>query len=190
MKKKEEGFTLLELLIAVLLLSIFLASVWQLFSIAYLRYHQNQVRMELDNSARNVAQFIQNEVRKADTVRITTDAGVINPIMGAADNINVSGNLVKIELQNGVQSYSLEIQSTGTDKKKGIYTLQYVTTESGAVTRIPISDLIQELKATRSKDSDEVSFYCELNRQNEKDDILKIKLTFTESLAYKEKCTP
>lgn len=191
MKKKQEGFTLLELLIAILLLSIFLAAVWQFFSIAYIRYHQNQVRIELDNNARNINQFIQTEIRKADAVQIKTEDGqVIDPILTKTDNKSITGELKEIKLKNGTQTYSLELVAlAGGDETKGVYELQYVTNESGVTTRIPVSDMIQKFEVTRNKNSDEVSFYCELNRKNEEDAILKIKHTFTESLAYKQKYT-
>lgn len=196
MRKKDNGFTLLEAVIALVLFALLLQTLLGFFSQMYVNSKRLEQRSYLVDNARLVNEFVQEKIREASKVKITAidDKGTpdnpaddvnvsIEPITTSAENKSFNGRLVKIEMKDAL-GHASEIEMKAiTTEGKGNYQLIYKANSSSSL----ISDMIENIKVKREKDSDVVEFTCDFYKKNETLDQLKLKEIFTETLAYKQK---
>ncbi len=210
MHKQEQGFTLLEAAIALVLFCLLLQGLLNFFAVMYSNSKHLEQKAYLMDNARAINNFIGEKIKEATNVEIEltkslNNAGtpndptddtwanadwayrLITPILIPSDNTAREGRLSRIVLQDKVGNITyIDLKFTSSaDNNKGYYQLVYVSGTSA--TESLISDRIQNIKVTRKKDSDIVEFSCELSKKNETFNYLKIKEVFTESLAYKGK---
>ena len=196
MRKKDNGFTLLEAVIALVLFALLLQTLLGFFSQMYVNSKRLEQRSYLVDNARLVNEFVQEKIREASKVKIIAidDKGTpddpaddvnvsIEPITTSTENTSLKGRLVKIEMKD-VLGHASEIEMKAiTTEGKGNYQLIYTANSSSSL----ISDMIENIKVKREKDSDVVEFTCDFYKKNETLDQLKLKEIFTETLAYKQK---
>ena len=106
----------------------------------------------------------------------------IQPITTSAENVRCEGRLVIIEMKDALDKESKIEMKAITTEGKGNYQLIYTANSSSSL----ISDMIENIKVKREKDSDVVEFTCDFYKKNETLDQLKLKEIFTETLAYKQ----
>lgn len=187
---KEKGFSLLEMIVVVLLFSILMQAVLNVFSSVYTGYSIFRSKVTYNDNARMVSDFIRDEMRLADRVRITvSDLGVqkaIDPKI-TSGCVSVTGQLKEIKLYTtGGTIGAIKLKSnSGTSSNKGKYSLVYQADSSG--TQNLISDLIEEIVVTRTTNSDYVTFECVISKENVTTTSAQLTQSFTESLAYKQK---
>ena len=205
MRKNEKGFTLLEVCVSLILFAIMLESIWGFFSTIYINYIRFNEQVKISSEATTVEDFIVQEIRGADKVRIkTTTPGeqIEVTYKGSTSNVEVKDKSLEriqymIEIPNptggGYKEKECEIILTPispTDEKKGKYQLSYSVKSIGGVAvttnNTIVSEMIENIKVTRYKDSDLVEFTCTLHKINETQNRLKLTKKFTESLEYKE----
>lgn len=193
MKKRldQKGFSLIEVVVALLLFSLLMGSLWEFFGNTYSVYTQFDKKTNLDDEARRISSFIREEIRLADKVAITLeDNSIIYPPNTTGSSIEIKDKQLKIINLNTTgggtkkPSRSIKLSSNGLDKSGQLmYKLEYTANGTPSL----ISDKIKNIKITKEKDSSIVEFTCEVRQVN---DTQEIKNVFSESLEYKEKYTP
>lgn len=203
MKENEKGVTLLEMSLSFVLLAILLESVWGFFSTLYIQSIRLEQQIRLSNEAAAVVGFIKQEIRSADKVQITTMLGDKIEVVhsGETNNIELRDQplksiqyQLKIPKTNGLgyteKECEIILYTIPREPKKGENKLSYtVRTIDGKYVGTNfsiISEMIENIKVTRYKDSDLVEFTCKISKKNERDPKLIITKKFTESLEYKE----
>lgn len=187
---KQKGFSLLEMIVVVLLFSILMQAVLGVFSSIYTGFSIFRNKVNYNDNARIVSDFIRDEIRLADKVRITvSDLGVNKAIDPKVTSgcLNVAGELKEIKLyttDGTIGAIKLKANS-GTNAKQGKYSLVYQADGSG--TQNLISDLVDEMYVTRTTDSDYVTFEYVISKVGVTTTTAQLTQSFTESLAYKEK---
>ena len=195
--KEQQGFTLLELCICLVLFSIFLEGLWSVYSCFYFDYVKLNQQVSLMNEESNVEEFVRECMREAKQMKITVKDQMIQPNMKFDDSNNkdvVDKPLQKIEftrmLQTSDDTYEEKkckiemVYIGGKNSNTGKYKLTYEAPgKPGANT---ISDQIEKITVTHYKNSDYVEFTCVMNRMGEQDERLICTEVFSESLAYKQ----
>lgn len=195
MKKhlNQRGFTLIEIIVALLLFTMLLALVWECFIGIFRNYKDLEVKIKLNDQSRLVESFIKEEIRSAEQVTIivkTETSGAEQKIEPSTDSeARLEGQLRKIILSN-VDPYSgtknsnrsLELQKNPSLKpNEGAYIFCY--TANGTSTLI--ADKISAIKVIRAKDSNNVDFECEFYTSGSNEAYQKLIYLFSESLDYK-----
>lgn len=197
MRRKEQGFTLLEAAIAILLFAILLQLLVNFFLNVYINSKNLENKTNLMNSANAVNAMIKEKVREADSVQfVLTDDSKIDPIQDASGNLAIPlGDLKEIrfcsEVSGSTQYTTIKVAPrTGDPKKKGKYVLAYETNSAlgGTPTSSSvISDQINSVQVKRNKDSDDVLikivYQVETPQKTSKDAVVD---SFSVSLAYKK----
>lgn len=204
MKENEKGFTLLEMCVSFVLFAIMLESVWGFFSTIYINYIQFDQQVSINSEATTVEEFIKQELRAADKVRIITTTGeqIEVTYKASPNNVEVMDKpletikyMVRIPKTSGAGYEEKECEITLTeilpiDATKGTYKLSYSVKSIGGTTvrtnNTVISEMIENIKVTSYKDSDLIEFTCAFQKINETNSRLKMTKKFTESLEYKE----
>lgn len=202
MKEKEKGFTLLEMSLSFTLFAILLESIWGIFSVIYMQSIELEQQIKLSHEAVSVEEFIRQEIRSADKVCITTTLG---DQIQTNDLKNLKGIEVKDQPLKSIK-YQIKIPKTNglgytqkecemvlftitSDTTRGAKKLNYIVRSIGGTSVIAnstlVSEMIENIKVTRYKNSNVVEFTCEIQKKNESNPRLKIVRKFTESLEYK-----
>lgn len=204
MQENEQGFTLLEVCVSFILFAIMLESIWGFFSNIYSNYIQFNQQVSINSEATTVEDFIKQELRAADKVLIITTTGEQIEVTYKASKYNIEVKdkglkkikyRVKVPKTSGIGYDEKECEmvltrTSSTDATKGAYQLNYSVTFKGGgsvgYNKTLVSEMIENIKVTRYKDSDLVEFSCTFQKKNETNSKLKITKKFTESLEYKE----
>ena len=188
--KQEKGLTLLETICAILLFALLLQSLLNFFGTYYINAKEFEHKAYLADNARTVMDFVQENIRKAEAVKIEIE-GDSTPVEALSyvpftGRVLRQGRLSKIYLNNSTTYIALEPISVPT-VKQGQYRLVYHATTSTSDN--VITDQIDELQVRKEPNSDEVIFTCTLKngRHYKVGDTkqLAVTRTFIESLAYK-----
>lgn len=192
MKEKQEGLTLLEMCISLILFTIMLEGLWGFFANIYGDYIQFTLQTTLNSEASTIEDYISEYIRSADKIKITTEDGVIE-VAGSPKNVEVyKAQLKKIEgivktpKANGSGFYEKKSQviMSPAEQGKGTYKLTYSVAGSG--TNNLISDQIEHIKVSSKEASNLIIFECSLQKAGETNERLKVNRQFTESIANKE----
>lgn len=198
MKVKEKGFTLIEVIMAIMLFGILLEGIGGFFSTTYTAFTQFDKKVILNNEATAVEDFMRDYIRRADEIKIfVTRPTIIEPIQvypNANPSTTISGETLKyIEIVRKVQTAASGGGIVETIEKckielapnyasdQGAYKLKYIV---GTNERI-ISDQIENIKIAITKDSNLVEIECMIAKKSEMSERLKVTVKFTESLRYK-----
>lgn len=188
--KQEKGLTLLETICTILLFALLLQSLLNFFGTYYINAKEFEHKAYLADNARSVMDFIQENMRKAEAVKIEVEGDSI-PIealnyVPMTSRVLREGRLSKIYLNNNSTYIALEPISVPT-VQQGQYRLVYRTTTS--TSNNVITDQISDIRVKKEPNSDEVIFTCTFKngRTYKIGDTkqLAVTRTFTESLAYK-----
>jgi len=193
MKKEQSqrGFSLIEVVVALLLFSLLMGSLWEFFSNTYSVYNKFDKKTNLSDESRMVSSFIREEVRLADQVTIKVKDATTNVeyTIKPEETFRITGNLEEIIL-NTTETIGrkqkrklLLTENPPGAKDKGKFKLDYV---ANLITS-PIADKIENIKVTREENSSIIEFECTLIKNG---DIQKVENTFSESLKYKIAVTP
>lgn len=194
MKEKEQGFTLLEMMVCFIIFGIFLECLWGFYTHIHINHVTFNQQVKLTSEGDNIEAFIRESIRDAKKVKITTSGsgGVGEEEIESGHMNDVQQlELIKIEFTRVVdeggtpteKSCMLEITNNGaSDIGKGAHNLVYKVDSSEKI----ISDQIENIKVTSKKDSNLVTFECVLCKKDETNSRLKVTKQFSESLAYKE----
>lgn len=204
MQENEKGFTLLEVCVSFILFAIMLESICGFLSNIYSNYIQFNQQVSINSEATTVEDFIKQELRAADKVLIITTTGEQIEVTYKASKHNIEVKdkslqkiqyRVKVPKTSGIGYEEKECEmvltrTSSTDATKGTYQLNYSVTFKGGGSvgsnKTLVSEMIENIKVTRYKDSDLVEFSCAFQKKNETNSKLKITKKFTESLEYKE----
>lgn len=202
MKENEKGFTLLEMSLSFTLFAILLESIWGIFSVLYMHSIELEQQIKMSHEAAAVEEFIRQEIRSADKVCIITTLGdqIETNYLGYSNNPEVKDQplksikyQVKIPKTNGLGYTQKECEivlfTITSDPTKGAKKLNYIVRSIGGTSVVAnntlVSEMIENIKVTRYKNSNVVEFTCEIHKKNESNPRLKIVKKFTESLEYK-----
>lgn len=202
MMVKEKGFTLLEVILAIMLFGILLEGIGGFFSGIYKEFTYFDTKVVLNNEATAIEDFMRDYIRMADEIKIfikrptITDPIQVYPQTNSSTTIS-GETLSYIEIVRKTQTTAsgggivetvekCNIQLEGNkDKGQGSYKLYYVVKNNGVENKRVISDQIENIKIAIAKDSNLVEIECMVGKENETDPRLKTTVEFTESLAYK-----
>jgi prepilin-type N-terminal cleavage/methylation domain-containing protein len=195
----QKGFTVLEVIVALLLFSLLMGSLWQFYGEAYRGYISFDQQADLSEQARLVTSFIREEIRLSDqvTLLIETDTDgtkeskeIHPPVVPKTDNSSAlrEGELKRIKLNtlssSRKTSRELWLKDNAPDtKEKGQYSLYYTANGTDSL----ISDKVDNIKVTRVKDASTAQFECTFAIRRDTAIIQEMQNTFSESLEYKTK---
>ena len=206
MKKREQGFTLLEISVCFILFAILLEALWGFFGNIYGEFLMFDKKVALDNEADTIESFLRDYIRQADKIKITTQDGKTIEVILAPPGTNpnnldvIDGDLKEIEIEKKQLNVAGSAYETKNSKvivgntssptgKQGKLQLTYqaLSGVGGSNVGSPklISDQIENIKVTSKKDSDLVEFTCTVHKNGETNVRLKITFRFTEALTYK-----
>ena len=173
----QKGFTVLEVIVALLLFSLLMGSLWQFYGETYRGYISFDQQADLSEQARLVTNFIREEIRLSDQVTIDT---------------TVQGRLTEMKLNTLLSSSKktkreivLDAIKEDTDEEEKTYSLYY----SASGTKSLISDKVYNIKVTQEEGSSIVQFECTVAIVRDGKIIQQAVSTFSESLQYKEPYT-
>ena len=206
MKRREQGFTLLEISVCFILFAILLEALWGFFGNIYGEFLMFDKKVALDNEADTIESFLRDYIRQADKIKITTQDGKTIEVILAPPDTNpnnldvINGDLQEIEIEKKQFNAASSAYETKNSKvivgntssptgKQGKLQLTYqaLSGVGGSNVGSPklISDQIENIKVTSKKDSDLVEFTCTVHKNGETNDRLKVTFRFTEALSYK-----
>ena len=202
METNKKGFTLLEMSLSFVLFAILIESIWGFFATISKHSIQLEQQIRMSSEAASVADFIRQELHSADEVCIVTTLGTIleansSESKTSAEVINESLKAIKYRVKvpktsgEGYTQKTCEIvlSSVSVNSTKGKQKLSYtVNAVDGSwvgINSAVISEMIEDIKVTRYKNSDLIEFTCEIYKNNETNPKLKIIKKFMESLEYK-----
>lgn len=203
-ERNKKGFTLLETCLSFILFAILLQSIWGFFSNIYIQFIRLEQQVSIISEAAAVTDFIRQEIRSADKVRIVTTLGTIIETnnSGSIDDVQVENESlksikyqVKVPRTNGLgytqKVCEIILSPVIANPTKGAQKISYFVKSVDGVSvgtnNTVISELIEDIKITCYKDSNLVEFTCEVYKKNETNPKLKMIKKFTESLEYKER---
>lgn len=173
--RQQRGFTLLEVVAALVLFTLLMSSLWDFFAGFYKNYTVFDEKADLLDQGKIVAAFIKEEIRLADEVKIVLkDGAVISPVDKPHEAIN--GVLDKIELRTTF--------STSGKKKRAISFKSGKLTYDNLTSSL-ISDKIESIEVTKEPDSFLVKFECLFLKKGETSELQKVTYTFIGSLEHK-----
>ncbi|WP_069998221.1 PilW family protein [Cellulosilyticum sp. I15G10I2] len=198
MKKtpNQKGFTVLEVIVALLLFSLLMGSLWHFFGETYSLYIKFDHKSDLSEQARIITSFIREEIRLADEVTLTvktvdgSDKKISPPEHPKTSESSdlIEGEFVTIDLNTasgtGTKKGKRQIilrENTSTEKDQGKYRLFY----KANFTESLISDKIEQIKVIREKDASIVQFECILAITRDGEIFQEVQNVFSESLQYK-----
>ena len=202
MKKNEKGATLLEVSLSFVLFAILLESIWAFFSVIHIQSNRLEQQIRMSSEASAVMNFIRQEIRSADKVRIITMVGDKTEVidLSGLNNIEVRDQpiksiqyRIKIPETNGVgyteKVCEMVLYDMPSDAASGAKKLDYIVRSIGGqyveTNHTVVSEMIQNIKVTRYKNSELIEFTCEISKKNEVDPKLIMIKKSTESLQYK-----
>ena len=191
----QKGFTLLEVVVALLLFSLLMGSLWQFYGDTYSMYIKFDHKTDLSEQARIATSFIREEMRLAEKVTITVKTGTeekkIQPpteTKTSESSDKIEGELVKIELSTtpgtGSKKEDRQIglrKNTLSANDQGAYHLLYKANSTESL----ISDKIYNIKVIREQNSPIVHFECTLAVIRNGEIFQQVENVFSESLEYK-----
>ncbi len=191
----QKGFTVLEVVVALLLFSLLMGSLWQFYGDTYSMYIKFDHKTNLSEQARISTSFIREEIRLAEEVTITvkdgTEEKTIHPPtvpQTSKSSDKIEGELVKIELRttprtgSGKENRQIRLrENASTQNDQGAYHLLY----KANFTESLISDKIHNIKVTREENSPIVRFECTLAVSRNGEIFQQVENVFSESLEYK-----
>ncbi|MDF2613655.1 MAG: hypothetical protein K0S71_1441 [Clostridia bacterium] len=197
MKKdlNSKGFTLIEVIVALLLFSLLMGALWEFFGNTYSVYTQFDHKTNLSDESRRVSSFIREEIRLADQVTITVEGSPElkihppeTPKTMESSSLVKDKQLAKIELKTAGSGRKgdrrIELSENASfDNGEGLYKLVYIANSTSSL----ISDKIQNIKVTREEDSPIVVFECTISKKGETQAAQIVQHIFSESLEYKAK---
>lgn len=155
---KQKGFTLFEVALSCVLLTLLLVGVFSFFSTTYINYLQLEEKSRVQDEARIVENFIKEEIESAKKVTLIDEDGHIISIQSAPStwkkNEIAEVKLSAIKLDDGARSIVVN------DPK----TLMYKTTgPSGNV----LTDLLKDgsIYVSKDKNSDVVTIKLYLEKE-------------------------
>ncbi len=206
MKRREQGFTLLEISVCFVLFAILLEALWGFFGNIYGEFLMFDKKVALDNEADTIESFLRDYIRQADKIKITTQDGKTIEVILAPPDTNpnnldvINGDLQEIEIEKKQFNAASSAYETKNSKvivgntssptgKQGKLQLTYQALSGVGGSDVGssklISDQIENIKVTSKKDSDLVEFTCTVHKNGETNDRLKVTFRFTEALSYK-----
>ena len=206
MKRREQGFTLLEISVCFVLFAILLEALWGFFGNIYGEFLMFDKKVALDNEADTIESFLRDYIRQADKIKITTQDGKTIEVILAPPDTNpnnldvINGDLQEIEIEKKQFNAASSANETKNSKvivgntssptgKQGKLQLTYQALSGVGGSDVGssklISDQIENIKVTSKKDSDLVEFTCTVHKNGETNDRLKVTFRFTEALSYK-----
>ncbi len=164
---KQKGFTLIEVALSTILLSLLLAGVFAFFSTTYINYLQFEEKSRLQDEARIVEDFIRQEIESAKTVTIFDDGGTkiskgSSPSTWKTDPIGETAD-VKIG------SIVLDDYTGSADKRSIVVTDTKTLCYSKGGTSNVLTDLLKEGSIYISKDRDSDIITIKLYLEKERD---------------------
>lgn len=176
----QKGFTVLEVIVALLLFSLLMGSLWQFYGETYRGYISFDQQADLSEQSRLVTNFIREEIRLSDQVTIEVWSGsekkYINFPSESSDSL--TGDLSEILLNT----------KAGTSTQKGDRKIKLVGEslyyEANHVPSL-ISDKVDNIKVIKETDSPIIQFECTYAIKKNGTVIQSFQNTFSESLQYK-----
>lgn len=195
MKTKNKGFTLLEVIMAIMLFAILLEGMGHFFSTIYKEFTEFDTKIILNNEATAVEDFMRDYIRMADGITIVTTSD--EPIVPNQTVTRSQEILEEIEIARRVQTTVSGGSSKETIERckiqvepnyasdQGSYKLNYVAEGNKRL----ISDYIENIKVSTTSGSNLVEIECTIAKKVKTNDRLKVTVKFTESLAYKQRAS-
>lgn len=138
MRKKKSGFTLIELMISLGILSIILALVYSFFLSSQKNMSRTQVKSDLQLQAQGILDYVSKKGMQAQSINsITGAAGSINLTTSAPDTL-----VKEIRFLNDTESYSFNL--TNFDSENNTYDLNY--TEQPSASTKKIGQYVKDIK--------------------------------------------
>lgn len=182
--KKEQGFTLLEMIITILLFSMFLSAFTLFFGTVYRNYTKFQTQVKLANEERIISEFIRDEIRLAEQITIKVKPANLPALdiywdkaLPTADITEATLMEINIREKGKVATIKLEGLPVTAGAK---YKLSY---RSNGTTMV-ISEIIENLTISQKKQSDILSFTCVVGEKASTSE--KLTSRFEEVLTYKK----
>lgn len=192
--KSQRGFTLLEVVFALLLFSFVMGLIWFFYNAVYINNIRFNTSSQLTESVRTISNTIKNDLRLADyiTVEIEQEDGSIKSINPGHDFETITGKLSMIHLytkdkpQLGYRTIQL-IRNDNPKHEQGAYSLIYKY-EDG--TNAIICDQLQDIKVTVYKGNTNIYFDCTVESGSVKvGEEMTLDASFSESLKNKKELT-
>jgi prepilin-type N-terminal cleavage/methylation domain-containing protein len=195
----QKGFTVLEVIVALLLFSLLMGSLWQFYGETYRGYISFDQQSDLSEQSRLVTSFIREEIRLSDQVTIVVETDVAGtkqtkeihpPVIPKTEDSSAlrEGELKRIKLNTLSSSRKTSRELWLKDnvlplKDMGRYSLYYNANGTDSL----ISDKVDNIKITREQDASTVQFECTFAIRRDAAVIQEMQNTFSESLEYKTK---
>lgn len=188
--KSHKGFTLLEMVVALLLFGFVLEMLWFLYNSIYINNLKFETNSELTESIRIVSSTIKDEIRLTDEVSIVIEQEDGTPILLLPDTqANHKGSLQAIYLNNPTNSdlgqRSIKVIATqDRQNNQGPYSLVYELEDGETAI---ISDKIASIEVTQVENSPNLYFDCQVESGGgtKMGEVLTLDGQFSESIQYK-----
>lgn len=188
MRRNQKGFTFLEMIISILLLTILLGMLWNFFASVYVDYTYFDRKVNLSNQADSTQDFIRNILRTADTVTIIDTSGNSITSTTTSDVIDVDLKEIKCtQRQVGAADQTVYIvleNITSPDIQQGKMQLVYRVGSSTGTYNL-ISDMVEKIQVSKPANSNYITFDCEYKKKGESNERVIVNQSFSESIAYK-----
>lgn len=124
--KKNKGFSLVELIVTVALIFVIVSLGYLIISAGNSNFNQGSAKAHLQSNTRLIDDYIQNNVRTATNMLITTDEG-----LALENTVNLESNVVKVNETNLTASVIDDIQIR-VDDSSDRPIIEYIISASGA----------------------------------------------------------
>lgn len=190
-KKSHKGFTLLEMVVALLLFGFVLEMLWFLYNSIYINNLKFETNSELTESIRIVSSTIKDEIRLTDEVCVVLEQedGTTIMLLPKEAQANRKGSLQAIYLNNPTNSDLGQrtikvIETEDRQNNQGPYSLVYELDDGDTAI---ISDKIASIEVSQFENSPNLYFDCQVESGGgtKMGEVLTLDGQFSESIQYK-----